>query len=219
MERNGNDKIIDFMEETQKRDKLNKLFNLCKEFVPKFTKNLQQLGRKYPGFHCKGGYTAKDGNYVTVRIYPARYNSINVSLNSKVGDSQQYKHLSALIDIDREVIFIYGSDRNIMRTAEGEIVEWTDWIDCDLHIPKLIPELSQSTRKIFEEDYDVFYANNVVALEIPEDPKSELIKVFRDAIKSAEREEQKRQLELIKADIILSNDKEEIIQEKSDIKL
>lgn len=201
---------IDFIKELRKRDKLNQLFDLCRKFVPKSPESFcGELRLKYPGIRCKGEYTSRSGNYITVWAFPNRQNCVDVSLISKTIDSPKQKGLDALVDIDKEVMFLFCTSGTIMRTAEGEIVEAIDWIDCDLYIPKLIPELSQNTRKAFEEVYDIFYADNVRALELPtEDPVNQLIEAIRPAIKELEREEQKSKFTLIKPNTRLSDGEE-----------
>jgi hypothetical protein len=203
---------IDFIKELRKRDKLNKLFDFCRNLVPKFPETFwRELASKYPEYPCKGIYTAKGGNYVTARVYPKmRGYCVKVNLNSKMMSSppSQYENLSAIIDLNREVIFLFCRGGFIMRTPEGKIEEAIGWIDCDSHIPELIPELSQNTRKGFEEAYDIFFAENVPVLELPENSKGALIKALGDATKNAERKKQKSSFKLIKpSDVLLDDEK------------
>ena len=40
---------INFAEEARKRNKLNRLFNLCRELIPKSTEGCCELASKHPG--------------------------------------------------------------------------------------------------------------------------------------------------------------------------
>lgn len=202
--------VTNFVEELKKRDKMHQLFDFCWKIVPKSQDaSVVKLAFKYPGFHYKGTYESSSGNYVTARVYtnPIDDHLFSLHLNSKVSDSpEKYENLCALVDLNAGVMFIYGGDGAVMRTAEGELVGVTDWIDVTLRIPKLAPEISQDARKEFEENYDIFYTDNMPILKFPEDPINGLKKAFGDIIKSIEKEEQKRKFKLMKPDDILPDD-------------